>query len=1195
MNYLTKRPSIGITLGELIFLIFILSQSAFAQECSFGGTTIACLQINNDQNIERTDEVAFSSIPLARSINLLNIDNLQIRDNNGTIIPAQFNVIARWGGTVDNVTLPIRWLEVLTQDTHANNSIQNYSLHNLTSTPAPIVNPLTVNENNGIYTVNTGAAIFTINSQNNALLDRVMIGGNPIYQHTPGAGPALTINSGQLTLDTSTVGQVVIDPQTFEVIENGPLKTSFAVQAHFIDTQNQLTLCDDFTPNIPAYESMGYTVIMSMTRGTGHLDMQVNFRNECIDAMFQPFTTGVNTFDLMEWNFPLNFTATNRFYSSSAAVASTNMNIRVAQMKGAGNPWQRRASVNLNGTVTENSEALANPMVAASSGQNTAMAQMPWMRFREPQALRANNNNISLQFIGEPLAVGGGKGLFNFARVSFLSGVNQAAQLETIRNTNQAALERGLTPRASLEDTNRSMVFPSLGNNNPSLLKSEYENFITQFHNETVGPGGQHELAKTYGSQLWPDTQGFSWPNVENVIGPTDNPRGINYWSTNRVELIEYFRTGNPLWVWDLSLPLTWQQIFSAYVNKGENVDNFKNGLNLTSPLCTGPNFLCEEGQWYRYGGGSDDYGYTWGNLGYVIRPNYALKRRFAIAGNTVVNRYNIPRAMQQLREETVSQVDLRRQVIQHFVQLANCAEFVPGVEGQACHNRLIEVVTELAEENMSTGLMCQADIQPANPSLCMPIGGDTSLNWCDCVTPQQFINNSLISPFLHRMLLNYGDLGGSLAFGLSMNSWHVYRSAIGIPEAQRPIDPTDPARPAIDSLSDWLNQPGWDQDVTPFIVQDVSVIDDDPFTTDPGTIIDENLVLDPNKPHTAVQFLLAHSINPSLNLCNVAANALNDQFMLDAWDDYQNLGGWLKGPAEIMQGMAFGIGVFDDCAAGIGNSPTVNITNPTDGSNIELGTPIQLQANANDTEDGDLSANVSWSSSIDGNLGTGNSISATLSEGQHTITASVSDSDNQTGSSSVNISVSSMGGCTTGLILNEDFESGLNAWSTTGMWHLVSNSTCGVPGFSSAVSSVYFGQDIDCDYDTGSQEMGALISPIIDNIVGTSVLSFSEFRAVEFEPSATVDQTEVAARIVGTTDWMVLDNRNSQQESTASWEGFSNISLSAYAGQSIQIRFLFDSDDEQFNDFTGWMIDDVQVTGCLTENDIIFTNSFEN
>ncbi len=660
--------------------------------------------------------------------------------------------------------------------------------------------------------------------------------------------------------------------------------------------------------------------------------------------------------------------------------------------------------------------------------------------------------------------------------------------------------------------------------------------------------------------------------------------------------------------------------------------------------------------------------------------------RRFAVAGNTVLNRYNIPRAMQALREETVNQVDLQRQVIQHFVQLANCAEFVAGAEGMACHNRLIEVVTELAEENMTSGLMCQADIQPADPSRCMPDGGDPTLDWCDCVTPQQFINNSLISPFLHRILLNYGDLGGSLAFGLSMNAWHQYRSTIGIPDVQRPTDPTDPARPAIDAATDWLSQPGWDQDVMPFVVQDVSVIDDDPFTTDPGTIIDENLILEPNKPHSAVQFLLAHSINPALNLCDVASTALDEQFMLDAWDDYQNLGGWLKGPAEIMQGMAFGIGIFDTCNLGVGNTPVVTITAPANGTIITVGTPITLMATANDVEDGDISAAINWSSNLDGNLGMGASVMATLGVGQHTLTAAVTDSDNRTGVASVMVTVnpvggnapvvvitspvngsmvdegvavtlaasamdvedgdltaaivwsssldgnlgtggnlmrvlsvgqhtltasvtdSSMltstdnvtvtvnmnGGCSAGLVMDEDFENGLGGWTSSGLWHRVTNSACGAPGFASPVSSVYFGEDADCDFDTGAREMGELISPVVSGIDASSVLRFSEFREVEFEPAATVDQTEVAVRAVGSMNWTPLLNRNSQDASNATWEQLADLPLAAFAGQSIQIRFLFDSDDEQFNQFTGWMIDDVQVTGCVVTTEL-FSDGFED
>ena len=56
--------------------------------------------------------------------------------------------------------------------------------------------------------------------------------------------------------------------------------------------------------------------------------------------------------------------------------------------------------------------------------------------------------------------------------------------------------------------------------------------------------------------------------------------------------------------------------------------------------------------------------------------------------------------------------------------------------------------------------------------------------------------------------------------------------------------------------------------------------------------------------------------------------------------------------------------------------------------------------------EDGDITANLVWSSDLDGGLGAGGSFSATLSDGTHTITASVDDSGGKSGSDSISITV---------------------------------------------------------------------------------------------------------------------------------------------------------------------------------------------
>jgi predicted CXXCH cytochrome family protein len=90
-----------------------------------------------------------------------------------------------------------------------------------------------------------------------------------------------------------------------------------------------------------------------------------------------------------------------------------------------------------------------------------------------------------------------------------------------------------------------------------------------------------------------------------------------------------------------------------------------------------------------------------------------------------------------------------------------------------------------------------------------------------------------------------------------------------------------------------------------------------------------------------------------------------------------------------------------------VNTSPNVNITAPSNGSSFSQGANVNFSGNANDGEDGDLSSSISWSSNLDGSIGTGSSVSdSTLSPGTHIITAMVSDAGGLTGSDSINITI---------------------------------------------------------------------------------------------------------------------------------------------------------------------------------------------
>jgi len=85
---------------------------------------------------------------------------------------------------------------------------------------------------------------------------------------------------------------------------------------------------------------------------------------------------------------------------------------------------------------------------------------------------------------------------------------------------------------------------------------------------------------------------------------------------------------------------------------------------------------------------------------------------------------------------------------------------------------------------------------------------------------------------------------------------------------------------------------------------------------------------------------------------------------------------------------------------------PTLTLLSPQEGSVYEANTGVPMSATAMDSEDGDLSAQIRWTSSLDGYLGMASGFIPFLSAGDHVITASVTDSKGATSSKSVNIKV---------------------------------------------------------------------------------------------------------------------------------------------------------------------------------------------
>lgn len=94
----------------------------------------------------------------------------------------------------------------------------------------------------------------------------------------------------------------------------------------------------------------------------------------------------------------------------------------------------------------------------------------------------------------------------------------------------------------------------------------------------------------------------------------------------------------------------------------------------------------------------------------------------------------------------------------------------------------------------------------------------------------------------------------------------------------------------------------------------------------------------------------------------------------------------------------------------GVNQPPELRIVAPVAMTQLAAAAPAVLVATASDPEDGDLGASVQWTSSRDGFLGAGASLSSVLSVGIHTLTVEVQDGEGLAASASLDVEVTAGG-----------------------------------------------------------------------------------------------------------------------------------------------------------------------------------------
>ncbi len=179
----------------------------------------------------------------------------------------------------------------------------------------------------------------------------------------------------------------------------------------------------------------------------------------------------------------------------------------------------------------------------------------------------------------------------------------------------------------------------------------------------------------------------------------------------------------------------------------------------------------------------------------------------------------------------------------------------------------------------------------------------------------------------------------------------------------------------------------------------------------------------------------------------------------------------------------------------------------------------------------------------------------------------------------SMNDSSIFMGGNVT--LFSDDFDGGsfVSKWEEKGdMWHVTGDGSAWNDSYHSWPNSAWFGMESTGTYNDGRRAYGSLVSMPFDlSRTTTAYLDFYHWRQTE---GGIYDVSYVD---ISTDGYSWINLYVDQRASVAPWERVV-LDISGYTGNPhVRIRFMFDTVDSGYNDFRGWLVDDVKVYTNLT------------
>jgi hypothetical protein len=441
------------------------------------------LTVRETAGVARDNELVHNGIPLAKEDNITDARALSISGAPS----AQFEVLSRWGGALNDTSKPIQWLLVTFPATVGAGAASQYQL---TAGGAASGSLITRNSADEIE-INTGAARFVVSKTEYSVLKGAYLPGNPTLNLVGGTGSGViqTIDADSRFQRTMRA----LPPEGgVEVEHDGPLYVTLKVEGHYDNAPAsgspsavafRYVARYSFRKDSPVCEIDFYFAWPGSKSGEpgagiGREPMAPVYG----DRMACLFPNRVSLSLPLALSGPITGYAGADGRAGLSAVLASGQTARLSQ----------RLRINMRDPAVYSLQAgtgqaaggyAERPFVAVVSAVGGVGASLQKMKFYEPQSIEAGTDRLDINLVSEKQPLAPHMGAFAKAVIRLIP---PGDNVEEVRAQTCAALDRPLIAWPSQDSVSRTKALGDLWNGTPDARASTYLGHLQTISNFTL-------------------------------------------------------------------------------------------------------------------------------------------------------------------------------------------------------------------------------------------------------------------------------------------------------------------------------------------------------------------------------------------------------------------------------------------------------------------------------------------------------------------------------------------------------------------------------------------------------------------------------------------------------------------------------------------------------------------------------------